>query len=153
MRLHVHEGRNGQIRTIADASAASTIGDHIQPADGEAVFAVDNEGRELNLDEQLGEAFAAGSARVVTHPGRQITVTVHYAGQSATLTVAPGVRLGEVRTRAIAELGIDPAAAADLSLRLIGDEQDLPLDRPVASIAHGADRVELELVALVRPQG
>lgn len=153
MRLHVHSGQDGTVHTIADAPTDSSVADHVDFPAGAHVFAVDDTGRELDATDRLVDAFSEGTGRVVTHPGRQITVAVHYAGAAATLTVSPGVRLAVIREQAISQLGIDPASAADLGLRLPGGTEDLPLDKPIASIAKGADRVDLELVALVRPQG
>ncbi|WP_292836612.1 hypothetical protein [Microbacterium sp.] len=153
MRLHVHSGKDGQVRTVEDAAAESSLGDHVELKEGMSVFAVDDTGRELDTTDQLGATFDEGTARVVTHPGRQITVEIHYAGNSASLTVSPGVRLAAIRGQAISQLGIDPASAADLGLRLPGGTEDLPLDKPIASIANGGNHVDLELVALVRPQG
>lgn len=153
MRLHVYSGKDGQVRTVPDAAAESSIADHVELQAGVFVFAVDDTGPELDATGQLADTFDEGTGRVVTHPGRQITVDVHYAGTTATVTVSPGVRLAVIREQAISKLGIDPASAADLGLRLPGGTEDLPLDKPIASIAKGADRVDLELVALVRPQG
>lgn len=153
MRLHIHDGKDGQVRTVPDAPSDSTVADHVELEAGVFVFAVDDTGRELDSTSQLAGTFGEGTARVVTHPGRQITINVHYAGTTATLTVSPGVRLAAVREEAISQLGIDPASAADLGLRVPGGTEDLPLDQPIASIAKGADQIDLELVALVRPQG
>ncbi|WP_309127103.1 hypothetical protein [Microbacterium sp.] len=153
MRLHVHSGQDGQVRTVPDAAEDSSVADHVDLAEGVFAFAVDDEGRELDAADRLSDAFSGGSGRVVTHPGRQITVTVDYAGNSTTLTVSPGARLGAIREQAISQLDIDPASAADLGLRTPGGAEDLPLDKPIASIAQGANHVDLELVALVRPQG
>lgn len=153
MRLHVHSGKDGEVRTVADAAADSSLADHVELGDGMFVFVVDDIGRELETTGQLADTFGEGAGRVVTHPGRQITVEVHYAGNTAALTVSPGARLAAIRDQAISQLGIDPASAADLGLRLPGGTEDLPLDKPIASIARGANDVDLELVALVRPQG
>lgn len=153
MRLHVHSGQDGTVHTIADAPTDSPVANHVDIPAGAHVFAVDDTGRELDATDRLIDAFGEGTGRLVTHPGRQITVDVHYAGATATLAVSPGVRLAAIREQAISDLGIDPASAADLGLRLPGGTEDLPLDKPIASIAKGADRVGLELVALVRPQG
>lgn len=153
MRLHVHSGQDGTVHTIADAPADSPVANHLDLPAGAHVFAVDDTGRELDASERLADAFGEGTGRVVTHPGRQITVEVHYAGATATLTVSPGVRLAVIREQTITQLSIDPASAADLGLRLPAGTEDLPLDKPIASIAKGADRVDLELIAMIRPQG
>lgn len=153
LRLHLYDGQDGQVRTIADAPAHSQVADHVDLATGVHVFAVDDTGRELDGTDRLADAFGEGSGRVVTHPGRQITVVVHYVGTAVTLNVSPGLRLAAIREQSISQLGIDPASAADLGLRTLGGAEDLPLDRPIASIAKGANQVDLELVALVRPQG
>jgi hypothetical protein len=153
MRLHVHSGQDGQVRTVPDAAEDSSVADHLELGTGLFVFAVDDEGRELGPGDRLSDTFGEGSGRVVTHPARQITVVVHYAGASATLNVSPGARLAAIREQAISQLGIDPASAADLGLRTPGGAEDLALDKPIASIAQGANHVDLELVALVRPQG
>lgn len=153
MRLHVHSGKDDRVHTVADAAAESSVADHVELRDGMFVFAVDDTGRELDKTDQLADTFGEGTGRVVTHPGRQITVEIHYAGNTATLSISPGMRLAAIRESAISQLGIDPASAADLGLRLPGGSEDLPLDKPIASIAKGANHVDLELVALVRPQG
>lgn len=153
MRLHVHTGNNGQVRTVPDAPAASSVADHVDVAAGVSVFVVDDIGRELDTTVPLADAFGQGIGRVVTHAGRQISVHVHYAGAAANLTVSPGLRLAAIREQAISQLGIDAASAADLGLRLPNAAEDLPLDTPIASIAKGANHVDLELVAMVRPQG
>jgi len=153
MRLHVHSGEDGQVRTVPDAASESSLADHVELKAGVFVFAVDDTGRELDPSFQLADTFGEGTGRVVTHPGRQITVEVHYAGATASTTVSPGGRLAAIREQAISQLGIDPASAADLGLRIPGGTEDLSLDRPIASIAKGANHVDLELVALVRPQG
>jgi len=153
MRLHVHTGPDAQTHTIPDADDESTIADHIHLEDEFLVFKVDDEGPELVLTARLSEVFDGPLGRVATHPGRQITVVVDYVGSAATLTVSPGTRLGAIRDQAIAQLSIDAASAADLGLRTPGGTEDLPLDKPIASIAKGANHVDLELVALVRPQG
>ncbi|MCX7523422.1 hypothetical protein OSC27_14195 [Microbacterium sp. STN6] len=153
MRLHVHTGHDAEVRTIPDAAEGSSLADHVQVTVDLLVFKVDDEGPELDPSARLSDLFDGPSGRVVTHPGRQITVVVDYAGASATLTVSPGTRLSAVRDQAISQLGIDSASAADLGLRAAGGAEDLPLDKPIASIAKGADHVDLELIALVRPQG
>jgi len=152
MRLHVHD-QDGRVRTIPEAPADSTVADHVDLTPGLHAFEVGDTGQELDATDQLADTFGEGTGRVVTHPGRQITVEVHYAGATVTLTVSPGMRLAVIREQAISQLGIDPASAADLGLRLPGGTEDLPLENPIASIAKGANHVDLELVALVRPQG
>lgn len=153
MRLHVYTGPEAQVHTIPDAAEGSTLADHVQMAEDVLVFKVDDQGQELDPSMRLGDLFGGPSGRVVTHPGREVSVVVDYAGSSATLTVSPGTRLGAVRDEAITQLGIDSTSAADLGLRTHGSTEDLPLDKPIASIAKGASHVALELVALVRPQG
>lgn len=153
MRLHVHSGQHDQVQTVPDAAAHSAIADYVDLTVGVLVFAVDDTGRELDPTSRLADVFDGGTGRIVTHLGREITVVIDYAGTSATLTVSPGTRLAAIRETAIAQLGIDPASAADLGLRSPGGAEDLPLDKPIASVAKGASHVALELVALVRPQG
>lgn len=153
MRLHVYSGDEAMPHTIADADDNSSLDAHVRLAEGEAVFAVDDEGLELDPAAALTNLFADGIGRAVTHPGRQVTVTVSYAGESAVLSVSPGARVGAIRAGAISALGIDEAAAVDLGIREIGAHEDLDLDRPIASVAKGSDTVDLELVATVRPQG
>lgn len=150
MRVHHYTGEG--IDTI-EADDDRRLSEVLEVEETLRIFAVSNDGVEIEVDAHLRELTEKEVLRVTSHPQRSIEVTVSYGGRSVSLDVSPGTRMGAVRAQAVAQLNIDPIDAADLGLRTIGGESDLPADEPIAQVARQRDHLELQLVAMVHPQG
>jgi hypothetical protein len=112
------------------------------------------EDAELDPDDTVGRVFGSGPGHLVVHRCRKVTVSVTYGGVEKEVEVRPAARLRRVRAKAVEEFSIDRVDAADLVLRLPGQEQDLDLASPVVSIVAGRScSATVDIVHAVRPQG
>lgn len=151
--MRVHHFENEGVRSF-DADPDKPIAEYIEVADDEHLFLVSDSGPELEPQTPIEQGAVEGILAVVVHRQGAIEVTVHYSGRQTAFSVSPGARIGAVRDQAIDQFGIDESDAADLGLRTMEGTEDLPVNEPIAKVAgRQHDRIDLQLVAMVHPQG
>jgi hypothetical protein len=153
LRLHVYEAGNTTPASHTDVAREATLREILVIEETETVYRVGSE-EILDLDIELIALFPDGPAHVIKHHCSEVEVTISYAGTPVELKVPPATHAQKVRADAIAALGISPANAADLELRIPGTEEDLNPAKPIgAYVAKGICTLTLDLVHIVRPQG
>lgn len=151
--MRVHHYEDDAVRSF-DADPDKPIAEYIEIEEEERLFLVSDEGQEIEVGALIKEITITEVLPVVVHRHPMIEVTVHYSGRQATFEVSPGARVGAVRNMAIVQLGIEDSDAADLGLRTMDGTEDLPVNEPIGKIAgKHHHRVEVQLVAMVHPQG
>jgi len=134
MRVYIHTGTTTP--TVRDAEPDTRIGDLIDSNTGDHVFARGQE-EPVDLDATIGSLSDAGHVHLHVHGCRKITVSVRYNGATKETQVPPGHTMEKVLDWAIGHRGfnLDPAAAADLTLRVPGSDLDLDLDLGIDAYA------------------
>lgn len=152
--LHTSDPAN-PLLDLGDLDPAARLTDVVAIAD-ELLFLEDNPDpldptrsiRELVADEQME------ILHLHRHRHRHIEVDVRYHGQHVQARYAPSATLHRVERRAVRELGIADADAADLVLRRRGSDADLDPEDHLGTLAGpGADAVALDLVPAHRFAG
>ncbi len=152
MRLHIHSPGTPAPLTHPDAAADSRLRELVVVEADEHVYRVGT-AEEIDIELTLVEIFETSDhGHVIKHPCHEIKVTADYAGHEAQVTARPGELVKKLRADVIKKLEIDTATAADLVLRLPGQETDLVATIPVGAYATACSLV-VNLIHLVRPQG
>jgi hypothetical protein len=153
LRVHVYEAGNPTPASHTDVPPEATLREILLIEETETVYRVGDE-EILDLDLEIIALFPNGPAHIIKHHCREVEVTISYAGTPVEVKVHPAAHVQKVRAAAIAALGISPANAADLELRIPGTEEDLDPAKPIgAYAAKGTCTLTLDLVHIVRPQG
>jgi hypothetical protein len=153
MRLHAYEAGSRTATTYPEVGPGTRLRELVIMGTDVVAYQVGND-VEVDVELTVSEIFGDGPGHVIVHPCREITVTVDYAGTDKTIKARPSERIGDVRTRAISELGLDPQSSADLVLRLPGTAEELPDASPIgAYVPRGTCALTLDLVHASRPQG
>jgi hypothetical protein len=153
MRIHTYSAGSETATTHPEVSPSTRLRELVISETDTVAYQVGND-VEVDVELTVTEIFGDGNGHVIVHPCREITVTVDYAGTDKVIRARPSARIGEIRSRAIAELGLDPQSSADLVLRLPGTTEELPEASPVgAYVPRGTCALTLDLVHASRPQG
>lgn len=153
VRIHTYSAGGRDAVTHPDTPPETALHAVVAVDGGEHVYQVGSEA-EIDLDHAVGELFGSEPGHVLVHHCREIAVTVDYAGAAKLVTAHPATRVKAVLIEAIKAFGLDPAASADLVLRLPGLSDELVVTNPIgAYVPKGSCAVTLDLVHLVRPQG
>ena len=95
-----------------------------------------------------------GHHHVHRHPCRQISVEVHYGGDTRPVLATPNQTIGVVLTRALQAYGIDATSGADLVLRRPGSADDLSQNEHLGDLHPGENcKLELNLLPAQREAG
>ena len=157
MRIYVHEPGTDLI-LHEDVAQTQTFREVCTVAEEEFVF-LDDDDEPVEVDLTIVEVVIArgrhpGHHHVHRHHCRQITVEVHYGGDTRVVAVTPNQSVASVLSKAIAEFGVDPAAGADLVLRRPGSNEDLPQAEHIGDLHAGpACAIELNLLPAHREAG
>ncbi|HEY4267008.1 MAG TPA: hypothetical protein VGM94_02340 [Galbitalea sp.] len=150
--MRVHQYTEGEVRSF-DVEPTERLSDHLVFAEESILFLVSEEGQPVAVDVRFEEVILGGSGAFVTHKHPTIEVVVHYQGRAVQFEVSPGTRVDSVRERAIRDFSIDATDAADIGIRVLGATEDLDPSLPIGHVVHAHHKIELELVAMVHPQG
>ena len=153
MRIHTYTAGTEAAVTHPDVVPELPLRELVIVEADERVYRV---GGEVEVDIQVTvlELFGTEPGHVIVHHCREITVTASYAGQDTVVSAHPAAHVKHVRAKAVEKLKLDPAASADLVLRLPGSTNDLVLTSPIgAYVPKGTCSITVDLVHQVRPQG
>lgn len=153
MRIHTYAAGSGAAVTHPDVDPRTRLREVAAVEEDEFVARV---GDDVEIDVKLTvvEIFADEPGHVIVHHCKSVAVTVDYGGAHTVVHTHPGTRVRDVRAKAIKQLEIDAAGAADLVLRVPGASEDLPPAAPIGAwVAKGSCELTVDLVHLVRPQG
>src|SRR4051794_4630232 len=117
MRIYVHEPDTG-LKLHEEVEESRTFREICDIEEETFVF-LDGDDEPVEVDLTIAEVATArgrkpGHPHSPRHHCRQITVEVHYGGDTRPVHVTPNQTVATVLSKAIAEYGIDPAAGADL---------------------------------------
>jgi hypothetical protein len=153
MRIHIHGAGDQGVVTHPHVEPDTVLRELLVIEAEERVYRVGDE-EVVDIDLTIAEIFNEGPGHIVTHPCREIAVTVSYAGHDVEFSVHPSVRVKDVRERAIDALDVDAGSATDLVLRLPGAAEDLNASAPIVSYVPGKPcSVTIDLIHAVRSQG
>jgi hypothetical protein len=153
MRVHIHGAGEQGVVTHPNVEPDTVLRELLVIEAEERVYRVGDE-EVIDIDLSIGAVFSEGPGHVVTHPCREIAVTVGYAGHDAEFRVHPSTRVKDVQEQAIDGLQVDAGSAADLVLRLPGAAEDLNASAPIGSYVPGNTcSVTIDLIHAVRSQG
>ena len=78
--------------------------------------------------------------------GREVTVAVNYQARTETETFSRDTKIEEVLVWAVGIFGIDASLATEMELVITGQQDELSVAKPLATIVRGASTVTLDLV-------
>jgi hypothetical protein len=157
MRIYVHEP-DAELKLHEDVEESQTFREICTVEEQTFVF-LDDDDEPVGVDLTIVEVVIArgrkpGHHHVHRHHCREITVEVHYGGDTRPVRVTPNQTVATVLNKAIAEYGIDPAAGADLVLRRPGSNEDLPQAEHIGDLHAGPPcSLELNLLPAHREAG
>lgn len=153
MRVHTYTAGTEAAITHPEVSPDVRLRELVVIEAEDRVYRVGEE-VEIDIEVAVIEIFGTEPGHVIVHHCREIAVTASYAGRDELVTVHPAVHVKHVRAKAIQELKLDPAASADLVLRLPGSTTDMVLTSPIGVyVPKGICNITVDLVHQVRPQG
>jgi hypothetical protein len=153
LRLHVYEAGAPSPVSHSEVPPKTILRELLVVEETETLYRVGTE-EIIDLDIEIVALFTGGPVHVIKHHCNELKITVSYTGNTVELKFHPAAHVKKVRAEAVAALGITPAHAADLELRIPGTEDDLDPAKPIgAYVPKGACELALDLVHIVRPQG
>lgn len=137
MRIYLH-GPHAEPTLLEGVDETARFRD-ICNVDEETFVFLDDDDEPVEVDQVIVETLAEKGRRpdhhhVHRHPCRQITVEVHYGGDTRPVHATPNQTVGKVLTLALRLYGIDAASGADLVLRRPGSSDDLPQSEHIGDL-------------------